>query len=56
MDSGSSFDWRKSAFMQPIFPSYAATPEDDWNFLIRAYRPDVDAFKDYQVPRVLPVN
>jgi hypothetical protein len=31
-------------------PNYAYTPEDGWSFLMRAYRPDVEAFKSYEMP------
>jgi hypothetical protein len=33
-----------------LAPNYAATPEDGWSFLMRAYRPDVKAFTRYQLP------
>lgn len=29
---------------------------DNWNFLMRAYKPDVEAFKNYKMPKVEPVN
>ena len=39
-----------------LAPNYAFTPEDGWNFLMRAYRPDVAAFQNYQMPDVIPVE
>lgn len=33
-----------------LAPNYAFTPDDGWNFLVRAYRPDVEAFSDDQMP------
>lgn len=36
-----------------LAPNYAATPEDGWSFLLRAYRPDVEAFKAYKMPSIL---
>ena len=39
-----------------LAPNYAVTPEDGWSFLLRAYRPDVEAFKAYQMPEISPVN
>jgi hypothetical protein len=39
-----------------LAPNYVKTPEDGWSFLLRAYRPDVEAFKEYEMPKVLPVN
>lgn len=38
---------------QKLAPNYAATPENGWSFLLRAYRPDVAAFKAYKVPEVI---
>ncbi len=35
-----------------LAPNYLNTPEDGWNFLLRAYRPDVEAFKMYQMPEI----
>ncbi|MBE9476039.1 MAG: DUF1214 domain-containing protein, partial [Proteobacteria bacterium] len=32
--------------------NYIYTPEDNWSFLIRAYGPDVEAFKAYEVPEL----
>jgi hypothetical protein len=39
-----------------LAPNYASTPEDGWSFLLRAYRPDVEAFNTYEMPEVLPVE
>ena len=39
-----------------LAPNYAYTPEDGWSFLMRAYGPDVDAFKAYAMPEVLPAQ
>jgi len=33
-----------------LAPNYAYTPEDGWSLLLRAYRPDVEAFKSYEMP------
>lgn len=30
--------------------NFASTPLDGWNGLLRAYRPDVDAMKQYRMP------
>ncbi|RVO72283.1 DUF1254 domain-containing protein [Sinorhizobium meliloti] len=35
-----------------LAPNYAATPKNGWSFLLRAYRPDVAAFKAYKVPEI----
>jgi hypothetical protein len=35
-----------------LAPNFLATPEDGWNILIRAYKPDVAAFKAYRVPTI----
>jgi hypothetical protein len=32
--------------------NYIYTPEDNWSFLLRAYRPDVAAFKAYNLPEI----
>ncbi|MCG6560664.1 DUF1214 domain-containing protein [Ruegeria sp. 1NDH52C] len=39
-----------------LAPNYAYTPEDGWSFLMRAYGPDVEAFKAYQMPEVVPAQ
>lgn len=39
-----------------LAPNYAATPEDGWSFLLRAYEPDVDAFKSYSMPQIVSVQ
>ena len=39
-----------------LAPNYAYTPEDGWSFLMRAYRPDVDAFMAYDLPEITPVK
>jgi hypothetical protein len=39
-----------------LAPNYAATPEDGWSFLLRAYRPDVEAFKRYKIPAITEVK
>lgn len=39
-----------------LAPNYAATPENGWSFLVRAYRPDVEAFKAYEMPEVRRVE
>ena len=36
--------------------NYLYTPADNWSFLMRAYRPDVKAFKTYEVPEIMPVS
>lgn len=35
-----------------LAPNYAATPEDGWSLLMRAYRPDVEAFQAYKLPEI----
>ncbi len=35
--------------------NYILTTEDDWGFLMRAYEPEVDAFKSYKAPNIKPV-
>jgi hypothetical protein len=35
-----------------LAPNFLSTPEDGWSFLIRAYRPDVPAFRAYKVPQI----
>lgn len=37
-------------------PNYAYTPEDGWNLLLRAYRPDVEAFRAYEMPELKELN
>lgn len=39
-----------------LAPNYAYTPEDGWSFLLRAYRPNVEAFRSYQMPDIEPVE
>lgn len=39
-----------------LAPNYAATPDDGWSFLLRAYRPDVGAFKAYKMPSITPAS
>ncbi len=39
-----------------LAPNYAATPEDGWSFLLRAYRPDVAAFQEYELPEIEAVE
>jgi len=39
-----------------LAPNYAYTPEDGWNLLIRAYSPDVEASRAYQMPEILPAK
>ncbi|MEY8099742.1 DUF1214 domain-containing protein [Falsihalocynthiibacter sp. S25ZX9] len=39
-----------------LAPNYVATPDDGWSFLLRAYRPDVEAFKAYEMPSIVPAN
>jgi hypothetical protein len=39
-----------------LAPNYAKTPEDGWSFLLRAYRPDVEAFRKYEIPEVVPAE
>lgn len=33
-------------------PNFLYTPEDGWSFLLRAYKPDVEAFRHYSVPEI----
>jgi hypothetical protein len=39
-----------------LAPNYVATPEDGWNILLRAYKPDVAAFKAYKMPEFKKVE
>jgi hypothetical protein len=39
-----------------LAPNFLATPEDGWSILLRAYQPDVAAFKAYQVPAFRKVD
>ena len=39
-----------------LAPNYAYTPEDGWSLLLRAYRPDVEAFRRYQMPEITPAD
>lgn len=36
--------------------NYLYTPQDGWNGILRAYRPDVDRMRDYRVPELEPVD
>jgi hypothetical protein len=36
--------------------NFILTTEDNWGFLMRAYEPDVKAFKAYKVPEIKPVR
>jgi hypothetical protein len=33
-----------------LAPNFLYTPKDGWNYLIRAYKPDVEVFKKYKLP------
>ena len=35
--------------------NFILTTEDSWGFLMRAYEPDVEAFKTYKAPEITPV-
>jgi len=39
-----------------LAPNFAYTPKDGWSFLMRAYRPDVEAFKAYRMPDLKKVD
>ncbi len=39
-----------------LAPNFAKTTKDGWSLLLRAYRPDVEAFKAYAMPEILPVK
>ena len=39
-----------------LAPNFAFTPEDGWNLLLRAYRPDVEEFRAYRVPDIVPAE
>lgn len=39
-----------------LAPNFIYTPKDGWSMLLRAYRPDVDAFKAYQMPEITAVE
>ena len=41
---------------EPLAPNYLFTPEDGWNFLLRAYKPDVEAFSNYTLPEIEKVE
>jgi hypothetical protein len=36
--------------------NFLYTPEDNWSFLMRAYRPDVEKFKNYSMPEIIEVK
>ncbi|CAE6939999.1 hypothetical protein ACOMICROBIO_FLGHMIGD_03995 [Vibrio sp. B1FLJ16] len=36
--------------------NFILTTQDDWGFLMRAYDPDIEAFKSYQLPEIKPVQ
>ena len=36
--------------------NFLYTPEDGWSFLMRAYRPDVEAFRAYKLPAIKPAK
>lgn len=36
-----------------LAPNYVYTPKDGWNLLMRAYLPDVQAFKAYKMPDIV---
>jgi hypothetical protein len=36
--------------------NFLYTPEDNWSFLMRAYRPRVEEFKTYEMPEIMPVS
>lgn len=35
--------------------NFLYAPSDDWGFLMRAYKPNVEAFRNYQMPEIEPV-
>ena len=37
-------------------PNFLYTPTDGWSFLMRAYRPDVEKFRGYELPEIVPVE
>ena len=37
-------------------PNFAYTPKDGWSLLLRAYRPDVEAFRAYEMPEIVPAE
>lgn len=39
-----------------LAPNFLYTPEDGWNFLLRAYKPKVDEFRRFTLPDVEEVN
>jgi hypothetical protein len=39
-----------------LAPNFMATPEGGWSILLRAYKPDVAAFKAYRVPEFQKVD
>ena len=39
-----------------LAPNFLYTPEDGWNFLLRAYKPEVDEFRRYSLPDVEEVD
>lgn len=38
-----------------LAPNFLATPQDGWSILIRAYRPEVAAFRAYAMPEIVRV-
>ncbi len=55
-DADGSFDVAfGGAACRSLAPNFVATPEDGWSFLLRAYRPDVEAFEAYKMPEVAGV-
>lgn len=36
--------------------NFLYTPEDNWSFLMRAYKPDVEKFKNYSMPEIKEVK
>jgi hypothetical protein len=39
-----------------LAPNFLATPEDGWSILLRAYRPEVAAFKTYRMPTIEKID
>ena len=37
-------------------PNFLYTPDDGWSFLLRAYKPNVEAFRSYQLPAIEEVR
>ncbi len=46
----------KSCMTRKDVKNFILTTEDNWGFLMRAYEPDVEAFRAYKIPEIKPVD